>query len=278
MKNPSIAVLPDYHIHTTLCNHAVGDMESYVERAIELGLEEIGFSDHMPVMPEPHLCMGYADLPMYIDRVRELQLRYEGRITIRLGCEMDMVPGKNDEIRQIIESAEFDYVIGSIHYLDGWPFDQEQYKNVFEERNLDSLYEKFFDAVIDAARTGLYDIAGHADNIKRMGYRPSGGLSAHYERAASVFKAMDCAVEINTSGIDTAAREQYPSPDFLRILRAHDVPVTLGSDAHRPERVGNHFERALEYLRDAGYDRVACFRRRERLFKSLNPQPERGIR
>ena len=84
--------LPDYHIHTTLCNHASGEVEEYVERAIEIGLEEIGFSEHMPVMPEPHLCMSYDDLPFYIEKVHELCDRYCDRITVKLGAEMDMEP------------------------------------------------------------------------------------------------------------------------------------------------------------------------------------------
>jgi histidinol-phosphatase (PHP family) len=275
---PLIAALPDYHIHTPFCKHATGEIELYVERALEIGLEEIGFSDHMPVMPEPQFCMGYEDVDRYIDRVHELQSRYAGQIIIRLGCEMDMVLEKQGEIRALIDNAQFDYVIGSLHYLDNWPFDQEKYKNVFEGRNLDALYEHFFDTIIRAARTGLYDIAGHIDNIKRMGYRPEGNLDILYERVAAVLKSMDCAVELNTSGIDSAAREPYPSPGFLRIFRKHDVPVTLGSDAHSPDRVGKHYDAALRYLQDAGYSRVACFSGRKRFFKSLvRTSDEKGV-
>ena len=125
--------LPDYHMHTTLCNHATGTMEAYVERAIDAGVAEMGFSEHMPVMPEPHLAMTLDDLPVYIDRVRRLQDVYGGRITIRLGAEMDMDLTRADEIAGILDRYPFDYVIGSVHYLDGWPFDQEQYRDRFGE-------------------------------------------------------------------------------------------------------------------------------------------------
>ena len=112
------SLLPDYHIHTTLCNHAWGEMEEYIEHAISIGLGEIGFSEHMPVMPEPHLCMSYDDLPFYIQRVKELRERYCGRISIKLGAEIDMDPGRTDEIKKIIDTSDFDYIIGSVHYLD----------------------------------------------------------------------------------------------------------------------------------------------------------------
>ncbi len=262
--------LPDYHIHTTLCKHAEGAMEEYVEHAIRIGLEEMGFSDHMPLMPEPQFCMDYSDLPGYRERVRELRERYRGRIEIRLGCEMDMVAGREDEIRGIIGQSGFDYVIGSLHYLDGWPFDQEQYKDVFEKGDLRAIYDLFFDSIIRAARTGLYDIAGHIDNIKRMGYRLSGDMTAYYEKTAEVLREMNLAFEVNTSGFDTAAAEQYPSLEFLRILNRYGVPATVGSDSHHPGQVGRHFDRAYRILREAGYDRVAFFRERERILKPLS--------
>jgi histidinol-phosphatase (PHP family) len=261
---------PDYHIHTTLCKHAEGEMEEYVEHALRIGLEEMGFSDHMPLMPEPQFCMDYSDLPGYLERVRDLRERYRGRIDIRLGCEMDMVAGREDEIRGIIERSGFDYVIGSIHYLDGWPFDQEQYRDVFEKNDLGAIYDLFFETVIRAARTGLYDVTGHIDNIKRMGYRLSGDMTPYYERTAAALREMDLAFEVNTSGFDTAAEEQYPSLEFLRVLNRHGVPVTLGSDSHRPGQVGRYFGRAYRVLREAGYDRVAYFRNRERIMIPLS--------
>lgn len=261
--------LPDYHIHTTLCNHASGEMEVYVDRAVELGLEEIGFAEHMPVMPEPHLCLSYDDLPYYVDRVMELRDRYAGIITIRLGAEMDMDLERTEEIIRIIEHYDFDYVIGSIHYLGDWPFDQVQYKDRFEQGNIEEVYERFFETIMRAARSGLYDIAGHPDNLKRMGYRPSTDLTALYKEVATVFKEMDVAAELNTSGYDYPAREAYPSPVFLEILRKHDIPITVGSDSHKPEHVGRHFEKVSALLSDAGYDSVAYFQKRERTLRTL---------
>ena len=261
--------MPDYHLHTTLCNHAYGEMEDYVEHAINIGLEEIGFAEHMPVMPEKHLCISYDDLPFYIERVKRLRDSYSDKITIKLGAEIDMDLDRVDEIESIIENSEFDYVIGSIHYLNDWPFDQIQYKDKFEKGDIDEIYERFFEAIIRAARSGLYDIAGHIDNLKRMGYHPKSDMTKCYERVASVLKEMDVAIEINTSGYDYPAGESYPSTPFLRILNRYGVPVTFGSDSHRPEHVGRHFERAYRVLKEAGYDSVAYFEGRKRIIKPV---------
>jgi len=262
-------MLPDYHIHTKLCNHAVGEMEEYVERAISLGIEEMGFSDHMPVMPEPHLCMSFDELPLYVGRVLDLREKYKHSITIRLGCEMDIVHERMDEINGIIAAYPFDYVIGSLHYLDGWPFDQEQYRDVYEKRDLFEIYESYFDAVIRAAETGIHDVVGHIDVIKCMGYRPDADITGLYRKVAETLRARNLVYEINTSGFDKAAGEQFPSAAFIRILREYDVPVTIGSDSHKPEHVGRHFSRITGLLLDCGYENVVTFDRRKRIMKPV---------
>lgn len=265
------SLLPDYHIHTKLCNHAEGEMEEYVERALLLGLKEIGFSDHMPVMPEPHLCMTYDELPGYVSRVCQLREQYKGRISIKLGCEMDMVNMRIDEIQDILHTYPFDYCIGSLHYLDSWPFDQEQYRNGFERGNIDVIFKRFFDAVISAIETGIYDIVGHIDNIKCMGFRPTGDITEQYERIASVLKACNMVFELNTSGFDKPCREQYPSREFLNVLHQYDIPVTVGSDSHSPKHIGRYFERAFSLLEEAGYESVVYFDKRKKIVVPLYP-------
>jgi histidinol-phosphatase (PHP family) len=266
-----IHLLPDYHIHTKLCNHAYGEVEDYIEYAINLGLKEIGFADHMPVMLEPQLCMSYKQLPEYIEKIHEVQERYKGLITIKLGCEMDIVNERSEEIRKIIKDYPFDYVIGSIHYLDGWPFDQVQYQEVFTSKDIDSIYDRFFTVMCEAIMTGLYDIAGHIDNIKRMGYRPQGSLDNYYVKVAESLKSMNMSCEVNTGGFDNPCGEAYPSLEFLRVLHSYDIPVTFGSDAHRPHHVGRYFDRALLMLQEVGYDNVVVFDKRVRRKIPISP-------
>jgi histidinol-phosphatase (PHP family) len=250
-------------------------MEEYIEHAIGLGLAEIGFAEHMPVMPEPHLCMTWDDLPLYVDRVKRLQDDYSGRITIRLGGEMDMDLSRIDDIGDIVTRYPFDYIIGSVHYLDGWPFDQEQYVDRFDGADIEELYGQFFETLIATARTGLYDIAGHIDNFKRMGYHLPDTRHDMIEDVAHVFARMNIAVEFNTSGYDHPAAEAYPSPAILAVLNRHGIPMTVGSDAHQPEHVGRHFDRAAGVLGRVGYDRVAYFQGRQRVLKPIGPPEEK---
>ena len=142
-----------------------GAMAEYVEQAIANGLVEIGFSDHMPVMPEPHLCMRFDELPSYVDELRSVQDKYGDKISIKLGCEMDIEFDRVGDINKILSDYDFDYVIGSIHYLNSWPFDQEQYSDGFEKEPMIDIYRRFFDRIIAGMETGLYDTVGHIDNI-----------------------------------------------------------------------------------------------------------------
>jgi histidinol-phosphatase (PHP family) len=258
MRNP----LPDYHIHTHLCKHATGAMEEYVEHAIGAGIVEMGFADHMPVMPEPQFCMSDADLPVYVSRVLELRERYRDRITIRLGCEMDIVPGRIDDIEHIIAAYPFDYVIGSIHYLNDWPFDQRQYRGVFEDGDVDAIYRRYFESLIEGAGLGFFDIIGHIDIIKCLGYFPTDDVPAIFGDVAAALASHGLAVELNMSGLDKPCAEQYPSAILLAILAEHGIPVTVGSDAHAPDQVARHYDLARDLLIAAGYDSVLTFDRR----------------
>ena len=114
----------DYHIHTKLCGHATGEMEQYVERAIEIGLSEIGFSDHLPFVDSERtgFAMSLSQLPLYVQKVDELREKYP-TITIRLGIEVDYFPHLEKEIEELLAQYPFDYVYGSVHFLDDWVFD-----------------------------------------------------------------------------------------------------------------------------------------------------------
>jgi len=258
-------ILPDYHMHTPRCNHAEGSMSEYFDHALSVGLKEIGMSDHMPVMPEPAYCMGFDELSSYADEFHTQEEIYRDRISIKFGCEMDIELDRVDDIRKILEDYQFDYVIGSIHYLKGWPFDQEQYTDTFSKEPMNDIYRRFFDAIIAGMETGLYDIVGHIDNIKCMGFRPDVSLLDDYERVAQAAKENDLTVEINMSGIDKPVGEQYPAEEFLKILRKYDVPLTSGSDSHKPYHVGRYYDLALELIKKAGYTEIMYFTKRKRI-------------
>lgn len=264
-------MLVDYHNHTPLCCHAEGAPSVFVDRAIALGIGEIGFSEHSPWMiQEPHEKLAPTDeeFVQFIDWIEALQARYNesdsSPIRVRLGIEMDYVPERMDRARDYLDKYSWDYVIGSVHHLNSWGFDNPAYVREFDRRDIDELYEVYFASVCSLAELGLVDVIGHLDLIKKFGHRPTRDTGSLYRYVASVLKGADVAVELNTSGRDKDAREFYPSREFLEVLAAEGVPLTLGSDAHKPAEVGRYFPEARDLLLDLGVREIAAFEKRRR--------------
>jgi histidinol-phosphatase (PHP family) len=262
--------LPDFHIHTPLCGHAGGKIGEYVLAAKELGLPEMGFADHLPLFhtDDPTLAMGHDDLPVYIQQVRELQEEHTD-IPIRLGIEADYVSTHMDEIAAVLAKHEFDYIYGSVHFIDSWGFDQTRFKYEFDRRDIDEVYEVYFGLVMAAARTGLYDIMTHLDVVKKYGHRPVRDMDELYHEVARTLKKSNVAIELNASGLHKPVGEIYPSLDILKIMNEHGVPITFGSDAHKPSEVARDFDRLLQHAIGAGYSDYQTFAGRERIPRPL---------
>jgi len=265
-------VLTDYHWHTARCGHAAGAMEEYLARAAALGLEEVGFADHLPqyFLPparrDPELAMPDEELPRYVAAVRELQ---ETRPGLRLGIEADYVPGREKELADILAGYPFDYVIGSVHHIDDWEFDHPDRQDPYGQSDLLDLYRRYFDLVARSAASGLFDIIAHPDLIKKFGFRPAADLTDLYRETARALARAEVCVEVNTAGLAYPAAEIYPAYGFLALCRGMGVPAALGSDAHAPRQVGRSFGQAVGLLQKAGYDRLAVFRRRERGYVAI---------
>ncbi len=258
--------LPDYHTHTVRCGHARGTPSEYVACAQAAGLLAIGCADHLPLLPEPdpELAMGACELEDYVAEVKELQSRLPGFVL--LGIEADYRPDTIVEVRALLDSRPFDYVIGSVHHLGDWGFDDPRQIDRYESADIDAMWAEYFELVGDAAETGLFSIIGHLDLVKKFGHRAARPLEAELERLLARLAAAGVAVEINTAGLHKPVGEAYPSPAILRKLRKAGVPITFGSDAHRPEEVGRDFAHAVGLARAAGYDSFAV----------LVPDPDGG--
>jgi histidinol-phosphatase (PHP family) len=259
-------VLVDYHIHTALCGHAVGEMEDYVRTAASEGLEEMGFNDHAPTfhVQDPELAMAAEQLPLYVDRVRALQKKYR-RPRIRLGIEADFIPGHESDLRRLLNQYEFDYVYGSVHIIGDWRFDDSRlYPDHYQGRHPEKSYRDYFELIRRSARSGLFDVMGHMDLIKKFNHWPLTGIDEMLEQTVQAIAEVDVCVEVNTSGLRKPCREIYPNETILKLCRQHDVPVTLGSDAHRPEEVGMDFDRAVKLLKKVGYTKIAVYQKRRR--------------
>lgn len=270
LRRSQYARLVDYHIHTHLCGHAVGVPEDYVRSALELGLSEIGFSDHMPLLRrrDERLTMAREDLPLYVDLVRDAQ-GTDDELTVRLGIEMDYFPGQMDEVREAAEPYDFDYIIGSVHSLAGWDLSDSRFVSSWRGKDPDDVFPRYFEAFIEAVHEGGFDFMAHPDLVKKHGILPRRSMSRWYEQAALALAESGVAIEINTSGIRKRIVEPYPALEFLQACADHDVAVTLGSDAHAPGQVGMDFDVALRLLRRAGIGSIATFEKRARSSRVL---------
>jgi len=160
-------------------------------------------------------------------------------------------------------------VIGSVHFIDGWGFDDARYLGNYAAWDIDALYARYFDLVGASAETGLFDTIGHADLIKKFGHRPRGDQSAAYARVASRLAQAGVCIEVNTAGLRKPVGEMYPHHDLLQACHQAGVQTTLGSDAHAPNEVAADLQSAIDLMRSVGYSRFVRYERRTRIEASL---------
>jgi len=264
----------DYHLHTSFCGHATGEVGDYLQEAARKGICEVGFSDHLPLYflpPEeniPGYAMQEAELPRYAEMVRSCA--ENAPVRVKLGIEADYVPSGEEKLSSLLASLPFDYVTGAVHFIDGWGFDNPAEMDQYYKRNIDLVYERYFALLQQAALSGCFDIMAHPDLVKKFNFRPVRSLRPLYEDTARAFKKAGVCVEVNTAGLRCPAREIYPAPELLEVFFKHGLPVTLGSDAHRPEQVGEGFVEALKQLERAGYKEITRFDGRKRSFVKIS--------
>ncbi len=257
---------PDYHMHTPLCRHATGEPVDYARRAVEIGLTEIGFSDHSPMSREDfdNWRMFDRQLDEYVAKVRLAQKEFP-QLTIRLALEVDYLPGHEDWIRKLAARHPWDYFIGSVHYVsETWDVDNPAKLSEWKKRDAYEVWKIYFDRLTLAAESKLFDIIGHADLPKKFGIRPAQDCTPFYEKFLDAAAQAGCAIELNTAGLRKPCEEIYPSRDLLQLAFEKMVPITFGSDAHAPAEVGLNFAEAVALARSVGYAETTRFEKRER--------------
>jgi len=257
--------IADYHMHTTLCGHAVGNPSEYAQTAVKVGLEEIGFSDHAPFvhMEDPGITMNIKQLPEYYRMIEDVRKKYHGSLRIKIAIEADYIPGYEDKTKAILEDYPYDYVIGSIHFIKDWGFDDPSQRAQWDEQDVNQVYHDYYQLLQQCAQTGLYDIMGHVDLVKKFGNRATEDLTDDIQKTAQIFKECGVAIEINTSGLHKPAKEMYPALKNLKIYCAAGVPLTFGSDSHDPNHVGRDFEGAVALAMEAGFSEYVLFKDRK---------------
>jgi len=256
----------DYHIHTPLCHHAVGWPADFARRAMELGMEELGFADHNPMPVQfDEWRMSIDDLPRYIDAVLAARAEFP-QLRIRLGLECDFIRGQEPWIEKLAGMASWDFFIGSVHYLPGadWALDDPQHMSRFRGQEIGEIWAAYWRTYELAIRSGLFDFVAHPDLPKKFGFRPPGDLRRFYEPVIQALAETGVAFEMNTAGLRKQCQELYPARDFLELARSANVPMLINSDAHSPAELTAGFAEAAALAREVGYTEIARFQQRQR--------------
>jgi len=266
--------VPDYHMHTPRCNHAVGDVRTYAQAAIKHGLTEIGISDHSP-MPngfDAAWRMGLAELPGYLQEVEMVCDEMQADLTVRIGLEADFHPGTEVAVQSMIDAYTWDYVIGSVHFIGDWGFDNPDEIHRWDTMDVEDAYVAYFDLLARSAATGMFDIIGHPDLIKKFGQRAP-IISHRVDQAESnmldAVKEAGMVLEISSAGLRKPIKEIYPHERIIEKAAKRQIPFAFGSDAHAPEEVGHGMEACLDMLSRYGVQEMASFEKRQCIMKPI---------
>lgn len=255
--------LIDCHIHTERCGHATGSAAQMVAAAVVAGLSGILMTEHLPLPdeldPDCHLSMPACDLETYAAEVSALAGRVHG-LDVVLAAEADWLPDHPEHASHTrARAAELgiDVLLGSVHFIGGWAFDDPHHIDLWDARDVDAVWEQYFSRWCEAARSGVFTVMAHPDLVKKFGHRPSFDPRELYVEAARAAAEGGVLVEASTAGWRKPVGELYPGPELLSAFAEAGVGMTVGSDAHDPTEVGYRISDALDELAKAGYERYA---------------------
>jgi len=253
----------DLHNHTYLCNHATGTIEEYIKRAIELNIDVYGFSEHAPMKNfEDGYRLTLDKKEFYENTILELKKKYQNEIKITLGYEVDFING--DFILDEIINSKVDYLIGSVHYLGKWGFDNPEFIAEYKNRDIDLIWQEYFDAIEQMAKTKQFDIVGHLDLIKIFKFLPKKDIKSIALNALKQIKKSDMVMELNCAGFRKPIAEPYPSTQLIELAYELDIPITFSSDAHSVEQIGFMYEDIKNIAKTIGYDKCIYFNKRDK--------------
>jgi histidinol-phosphatase (PHP family) len=255
--------LIDCHIHTARCGHASGTLAQMVSAAVFEGLSGIVTTEHLALPegmdPDRRLSMPPEDLDAYAAEVTAIAARVKD-LDVVLGAEADWLCGREeycDALASRARDAGVRVLLGSVHFLEDWAFDDPTDLSGWDERDVDEVWQAYFEQWCLAAASGAFDVMAHPDLPKKFGHRPTLDPTELYEAAAESAARGGVIVEVSTAGLRKPVGELYPGGELLEAFARHSVPATVGSDAHAPSEVGFRIDAAYEALAAAGYTRVA---------------------
>jgi histidinol-phosphatase (PHP family) len=253
-------MIVDLHNHTPLCNHAQGSMVAYIQSAIKAGTKIFGFSDHAPMDFDPEYRMSFTQMQEYQKAVIDAKEHYKGKIEILLGYEVDYLPGHMD--KRVLE-ADVDYLIGSVHFLEGWGFDNPEFLSQWREQDVDEVWQKYFDTITKMAQSKLFNIVGHLDLIKVFNFMPSKNIVKIASDALDAIEENNLVIEVNAAGYRKPVKEAYPSKELLQEAYKRGIQITLSSDAHTPQQVALFDRELMQLVTEVGYKECLYFVNKE---------------
>lgn len=259
----------DLHNHTKLCNHASGEMSEYVETAIKASIDIFGFSCHAPMDVDRAYRMDETQVDFYLQEIANLKEKYGDKIELLSAFEVDFIANKEHLIRQKILNANVDYLIGSVHFLDDWGFDNPAYIGEYAKRDIEKTWRQYLDSIALMAQSGHFHIVGHFDLLKIFNNKPPKSVLDSIKNALDSIKDNDLVLEINTAGLRKQINEIYPSSDILELAFKKEIPITFSSDAHDIAHIGFGREIAYKIAHEIGYKKAAFFRKKERFFSEF---------
>ncbi|MDZ4064126.1 MAG: histidinol-phosphatase HisJ family protein [Coriobacteriia bacterium] len=256
----------DCHIHTARCGHGQGAVADYVLAARVAGVGILAFTEHLPLPDDFPRARDYSmsaeEIPAYVDEV-SVAARGTEDIRVLLGFEVDWMSSQVALLECVLEAFHVDVVLGSVHMIDGWAFDDPDLLDSWEGRVVDAVWERYFADISAAARSGIFDVMAHPDLVKKFCHVPAAAPVALYDQAAEAFAEGGVAVEVSSAGLRKPCAEIYPAKEFLEACFVRGVPVTIGSDAHQPLEVGHGFEAVRDVLLSVGYREAVYFEGRQ---------------
>lgn len=258
----SAPLLYESHSHTTLCKHAIGTPADYARAAVRRGLKGIIFTCHCPLPDNiSHAVrMRPDEYETYVDLVARTRTAFANDVDVRLGLESDFYPGVEPWLEKLHARVPLHHVLGSVHTQ------VPDYRSQYFRGDWFDYQQTYFEHLAQAAETGLFDTLAHPDLVKNEAPREwlLSRIEPYILRSLDRIAKTGVAMELNTSGMNKALPEMNPGPRILELIRQRGIPVVIGADAHRPERVGDGFTVALEQLQSLGFKDVSFFLDRKR--------------
>ncbi|MEA2483268.1 MAG: histidinol-phosphatase family [Thermoleophilaceae bacterium] len=274
-------MLTDYHVHlrpderenTPERFFTRANAERYREAAEERGITELGVAEHVYRF---HQALEVWEHPFWreyaVDDIDGYCAFVRDDTDLKLGIEADFIPGREDRMANLLDGRDWDYVVGSVHFVGDESLDTEEFSVWSQTASAERIWSRYFETLGQAAQSGLFDVMAHPDLVKVWGKDrpvPDGDLRRFYYPAMEAIADAGVAVEVSTAGFRKPVGEIYPAPAFLEMAIDAGTPLALSSDAHVPEQLGWEYERAVELLKSMGVNEIAVFEKRERRLEPL---------